>query len=328
MTDGSTSPPEFVDVNVDIIRELSGMAPFDVYIRRGAGKYTKLFPRGEAIDLRRLDHYRQEKEILALSVQLVDFQRYMDFVQSMAVSLFDNEISCSPEELVPVLGEMINLITSEIISKTDVSADEIRSASTTVRGCIRLLSQNPGKMVEIFKMLIRHPYALKHSISTSLFSLLLAEAAAYKSPKSKEMIGLGAMLHDIGMSRLPFNSEEETDLTPEQWRLVKEHPQLGKRIMDTVPEVSREVSTIILEHHEQPNGLGYPNGLHGPDIFAPSKVVSIADSFTALLSIRPFREKPLFAKEALEIMADDRGKFDSKLLEIFSRIFKKSKAAA
>ena len=101
---------------------------------------------------------------------------------------------------------------------------------------------------------------------------------------------------------------------------MKEHPQLGKRAIDRVTGIPKEVFTIILEHHEQPNGMGYPNGMHGQAIYLPSKIVSIADSFSALISSRPFGKSPVGAKEALATMAADRGKFDEPLLNKFARV--------
>ena len=78
--------------------------------------------------------------------------------------------------------------------------------------------------------------------------------------------------------------------------------------------------------HEQPNGMGYPNGMHDRDIFIPSKIVAIADSFSALVSKRPYRMKPAEPLEALAIMRQDIGKFDVKLLNMFCTYFEQPKA--
>lgn len=87
--------------------------------------------------------------------------------------------------------------------------------------------------------------------------------------------------------------------------------------------------SIVIQHHEQPNGQGYPNGLHDKQIYHLAKIVSIGDCFSALISKRPYRDAftPI---QAIAIMNEDRGKFDLKLLDLFSKIFvetKQSRAA-
>ena len=94
-------------------------------------------------------------------------------------------------------------------------------------------------------------------------------------------------------------SEREPHLTPEQWKEIKTHCELGKRQLDMVKGIRPEVLSIVMQHHEQPNGKGYPNNLTGNQIFHPAKIVAIADGFSALLSDRPFREAKT-PKEAIE----------------------------
>ena len=310
----------FISISVEVLWGLKGPAPFDVYIFRAAEKYTKLFPKGEELDPTRLKFYRDQKDVHSLFVTKDDFENYMSVVEKVATTVFDINKNNTAEEVSKFLTEMVKSVTIEVTAKTEISPAQIRSAEVAVNGCIELLSKNPKKVADILRTLVGQPYGIRHALSTSLVALILGDAAGFKSAHSKEIIGMGAMLHDVGMSRLTFNPEIEGDLTAEQWQQVKEHPQVGKRMVDTLPNVPREVFTIILEHHEQPNGMGYPNGMHGPAIYIPSKIVSIADSFTALISARPYRKLPVAARNALNTMKDDRGKFDEELLRVFERV--------
>jgi HD-GYP domain-containing protein (c-di-GMP phosphodiesterase class II) len=153
-----------------------------------------------------------------------------------------------------------------------------------------------------------------------MFALMLAKLEGLESEKTLTALGLGALLHDLGMSMIAFDAEDKEDLKPEEFKEVRRHPELGKRILDQFKSIPAEARTIVMQHHEQPNGSGYPNNMHGKEIYYLAKIVAIADSFSALVSKRPFRE-PYSAAKALEVMSTDRGKFDDALLAKFMKIF-------
>ena len=157
-----------------------------------------------------------------------------------------------------------------------------------------------------------------------MFSLMLARSVKLESERSMMMVGMGGLLHDLGMVNLGFDPEAKENLSPDEWRELKGHPEMGKRMLDRVKEASVEVKLVVLQHHEQPNGMGYPNGLQNRDIFLPAKIVAIADSFSALVSIRPYRPKAAEPLEALALMRQDIGKFDPKLLNTFAEYFEKT----
>lgn len=110
-------------------------------------------------------------------------------------------------------------------------------------------------------------------------------------------------------------------MTAIQLREIKEHPQLGKKILDNIRSVPSEVGQIVLQHHEQPNGLGYPNHLGGTQIYMPAKIVSISDAFVTLTTRSPLRVEPFSALQAIQHMKDDINKYDLNLLRLFSDIF-------
>src|SRR5262249_27428805 len=126
---------------------------------------------------------------------------------------------------------------------------------------------------------------------------------------------------DIGCTQL---SKEiicsPTDLTPEQWEEMHNHPKMGLRMIENTPKITDEVRHIVYQHHEEPGGKGYPNGIRGAVIYYPAKIVALADAFSALISKRPFR--PAYTVEqALEILGKENGKHDRDLLKIMVSVF-------
>lgn len=315
---------EFVEVNVNVLRRISGKLPFHVYIRRGENTYTKLFLQGDEIDAERLRKYETGKGVEEYYVQHADYRQYLLYVEQVANTLFEKRTANS-EEVVAVVKEMTNLAMLELVIKKHVDSKSVGYAMTTVKGCIDVLATDPKSLFKVFKLLTHHPYSIKHALMTSVFSLLLAKVEKLESDKTLTTLGLGALLHDVGMSLLTFDPEEEIDLDPDQRREIHGHPEVGKRQLDAVKTVNPEVRTIVLQHHEQPNGRGYPNGLHDKQIYYLAKIVAIADSFSALLSVRPFRDDAFTPSKAIEVMLEDRGKFDMRLLDQFSKIFIKTR---
>ncbi len=145
-----------------------------------------------------------------------------------------------------------------------------------------------------------------HSINVGIFSVGLArELLESISDESFEEITAGFFLHDIGKTSVSYDIlNKKSKLTKADWELIKKHPEEGIRILEDFEESSDEIKTIIIQHHERHNGSGYPLGLRGGKIHVYSKICSIADTFDALTSYRPYKkENSTFG--ALKIMKEE-----------------------
>jgi putative nucleotidyltransferase with HDIG domain len=173
----------------------------------------------------------------------------------------------------------------------------------------------------VLKLVSYGNYLYYHAVVVSVFSVLLGRALGQFDSKTLEMIGLGGFLHDIGRTQIPQELNESVrPFTPDEWKVMKSHPKLGLDMLKATKQIPDEVRYIVYQHHEQPGGGGYPNGLRGPVIYPPARIVAICDSFSALLSARPFR-KAYSVEEALKIMQAEAGKFDKVLLQTLRAVF-------
>jgi HD-GYP domain-containing protein (c-di-GMP phosphodiesterase class II) len=97
------------------------------------------------------------------------------------------------------------------------------------------------------------------------------------------------LLHDIGKLGVPDAVlRKKGPLTKAEWNIMRRHAELGKRILDDIPFLSR-AKEIVFSHHERWDGQGYPRGLRGEAIPSGARVFSVADSFDAMTSNRPYR---------------------------------------
>lgn len=109
------------------------------------------------------------------------------------------------------------------------------------------------------------------------------------SPRELHLLGLGALLHDIG--KLEIDSAILTKpgrLTDDEFEVIKTHAVLGERMMLASPELV-EVAPIVRHHHERIDGRGYPDGLIGPLIPPLARIVSVCDAYDAMVHTRQYR---------------------------------------
>jgi HD-GYP domain-containing protein (c-di-GMP phosphodiesterase class II) len=139
-----------------------------------------------------------------------------------------------------------------------------------------------------------------------------------------EAVFLYAPLHDVGKIGIPDRILlKPGSLDPEEWAIMQTHTTKGRRMVDTINDdlgigaLNRDdvMRNIVELHHETLDGRGYPYGLGGDDIPLEARIVSVADIFDALTSIRPYKERwPVDrAFEELDRLVD-AGKIDGRCL--------------
>ncbi|MBF0284031.1 MAG: response regulator [Magnetococcales bacterium] len=151
----------------------------------------------------------------------------------------------------------------------------------------------------------RDEYTRGHSDAVSRISAQLAELAGLP-PTEIQRIAFGGTLHDLG--KIGVRDAvllKPGKLTDEEFAQIKDHPVIGARILRPIPSLS-DVIPIVLSHHEQFNGKGYPNGLKGEEIPFWARLTAVADIWHALVSDRPYRKGMPLGK-ALSIIEECRG---------------------
>ena len=159
-------------------------------------------------------------------------------------------------------------------------------------------------------------YTKGHSDRVTDLSVKLAIEAGVEN-REVERIRLGGMLHDIGKIGIPeIILNKPGRLDDNEFEVIKSHPVLGVGILGNV-EFLQNVVPIIKHHHERYDGRGYPDKLKGTEIPYLARIVSIADTFDAMTTNRPYR-KALTTEESLKEIEKCKGtQFDPELADIF-----------
>jgi putative two-component system response regulator len=135
-------------------------------------------------------------------------------------------------------------------------------------------------------------------------------------------VSIAGKLHDIGKIGIKDDILFKKDgLTPEEFDIIRKHPSLGYKIIKPIDSIGK-ISEYVLHHHERLNGEGYPHKLEGNGIPMGSRILAVADTFSALVSNRPYREAQTteFALNVLQEGADTL--FDREIVDIMYKLVK------
>ncbi len=174
--------------------------------------------------------------------------------------------------------------------------------------------KNLGRLLEA-----KDQELVRHSRRVAFYASLLAEHLDLTS-EDRVALQIGAFLHDIGKvgidDRILMNSSKLSDRESE---LVKCHPDIGARMVGTLP-LPEGVGRIIRHHHEQYDGSGYPDGLQGEGIPYLARIVCLANVFDKLIT-NPPTQGALTIEEARQYVRQQAGiLFDPRLAELFAQV--------
>jgi len=161
----------------------------------------------------------------------------------------------------------------------------------------------------------KDPYTVGHCDRLSVYAEALGKSVGLHSDL---LIALrrGGIVHDLGKVAVPEHIlRKPGPLTPEERKIMEEHPAAGERICAPLKSF-RNVLPIIRHHHEKMDGSGYPDGLKGSAIPLTARILSAVDIYDALTTDRPYR-KAFSREQALDTMQQEvkRGWWDPDLVK-------------
>ena len=157
----------------------------------------------------------------------------------------------------------------------------------------------------------------KSSVNTAILSTLCATELKLPNHRILNII-IGALLHDIGMLRLPKEiTEKNGGLSDQERRLIHSHPILSQRMVIKEFSYHDDVGNIVLNHHERWDGEGYPFRLSGEKIDLGARIVTIADAFEAMISQKSYRNSIVGNQAIKNLLSDNSRRFDSDILKVF-----------
>lgn len=179
------------------------------------------------------------------------------------------------------------------------------------------LSRNGDAMIMLTNMQIVDHYLFQHSLNVCIYSTLLGMTCGY-SREEQMTLGLGAMLHDIGKTKIEQNLLRKAGkLTEEEYEEVKRHAMIGFQLLKDEPNIPLMAAHCALQHHERLDGSGYPRGLAGDDIHEYAKLIGLVDAYDAMTTHRVYR-KALLPHHVMDMLYAGAEKlYDPGMISLF-----------
>jgi putative nucleotidyltransferase with HDIG domain len=189
-----------------------------------------------------------------------------------------------------------------------------------------LTPERVDRICEAFASVVdaKSPFTYRHSICVAALAVKIAVKMGLM-PERIQLVRRAALLHDIGKLYVPNTILDKAGkLTPEEWAIVVEHPKMTRSILERV-SAFRELAVLAAEHHEKIDGTGYPQGLKGKDMAVESRILVVADVFTAMAEDRSYR-RGMATEDVLAIMeAQTPDKLDSECFAALKWVTKDGK---
>jgi diguanylate cyclase (GGDEF)-like protein/putative nucleotidyltransferase with HDIG domain len=166
-------------------------------------------------------------------------------------------------------------------------------------------------------------YTRRHSDDVTEYSLALASKLRL-STDTQRSLRIAGLLHDVGKVGVPDHIlRKPASLTEAEFDAIKQHVNLGKMIINEIPNL-KEVLSAVASHHERFDGEGYPQGLSGEEIPLLGRILAVTDAYSAMTSDRPYRKAltPEEAKAELRRVAGSQ--LDPQVVDAFLEILEDS----
>jgi HD-GYP domain-containing protein (c-di-GMP phosphodiesterase class II) len=189
-----------------------------------------------------------------------------------------------------------------------------------------LLADNDSAALPLLQVHAREAYQPAHAVNTALLALLVGEALGL-GPDERRECGLAALLHDIGMARLPSELLSVDRFTSADRARVRGHPLEGARLLLRHGESLDGAAVVSYEHHLRQDGAGYPRLSYPREAHILSRIVAVCDAFDALLAPRHDRTPYDPTSALLELERNAVTQFDPRVVSAFSDVIMRSASA-
>lgn len=210
------------------------------------------------------------------------------------------------DEVEDVISEETRINTVKLVKKTFSHLQQDRKINTValrnvVNNLLDEILDNSTVLLCISDISTLDNVIFYHSVSVCTLSIMTGITMSYSDTKLREL-GIGALLHDIGKSKIdPELVKRVGNLSEEEYALLSKHPDLGYAIIRDYGDLSLLSAHIALQHHERWDGKGYPRQLAGNKIHEYARIVATANTYDDLMTDRPNRP-PYKVNQAINLI--------------------------
>jgi len=194
---------------------------------------------------------------------------------------------------------------------------DVPQLESVVESMVESVVRNRDAMGWLARMKNKDDYLYRHSLAASVWALAFGRHLGLDKDTLKAL-GVGAMLLDIGKTKLPTELLQKTDKpTAEEWNLIRAHVDHGLEFVRSIPKMDEQVISMVGTHHERFDGAGYPRQLQGDAIPLIGRIAGIVDCYDAMTSERHYAKPKSTYDSVRELKRLGGSWFQSELVELF-----------
>lgn len=199
------------------------------------------------------------------------------------------------------------------------SAENMQKTRVAVASLIEDIADDPKTGLWMRILSEQNTTLGRHVVNTSTLAVAFAADLGWDK-ELQAVVGEGAMLHDVGMARVPQKIRDKpAALSAEEYRLVKLHPVYAAKRLENSAKLDARVLEIVRYHHERLDGSGYPDGLSNGNIPAYVQLVSICDVYDSYTTEQSYRKQLMPSAAMRRLTQRSASHFDKELVEKFIR---------
>jgi HD-GYP domain-containing protein (c-di-GMP phosphodiesterase class II) len=250
-----------------------------------------------------------------LYIKRGDLLLYQHFVDSIIQAVAQNA-QISVTKKAAVFYRQAAMVLDEMFENPE-ELENIPKAKKVVSSFVNTIFSDTHAIESLIKITAYDYYTHTHSINVSVYSLSLGSYLKLSS-NTLEALGMAALLHDLGKSRIDSAiTNKDGRLTQSEFNLMKNHPTFGYLIALKHGIKDRRILDGIKHHHEKLDGSGYPDGISGNMITLFARIIGVCDVFDALSTKRSYKER-LSSYDSLRLMKDTmQNHLDMTLVDAF-----------
>ncbi|MCB5196154.1 HD-GYP domain-containing protein [Deefgea salmonis] len=205
------------------------------------------------------------------------------------------------------------------LAQTPNPASFIAQINVVITHLLAACEQNSHVALAMIQLDLNDPYTVRHPINVAIVVNLALKNLGHSETERWHFIA-AALTMNIGMYALQNElSQQSSALTPEQLSQIKLHPAQGREALRSLGVADSMWLDCVLQHHEAPDGSGYPQQLAGDAVLFAARLIGLADRYCALLSNSTYRTSQS-ADVALQTSLNSAGgSLDQKLVNLFSQ---------
>jgi HD-GYP domain-containing protein (c-di-GMP phosphodiesterase class II) len=195
------------------------------------------------------------------------------------------------EAVAEVHKAMMQIVDGTLLKSRAADRDIGSTFRNVFNKILQDLSRRKNVMVNLVSLHTTDGYLFHHAVNVAILAGIVGLSKGYNQQQLEEL-GVGALLFDVGMTRIPPEvRDKKGEYTAEERLEMQRHTEIGFDLLRSRFDISLLSAHCALQHHERFDGLGYPRGLKGNEIHEYAQIIAIADVYDALTSVRPYRNR-------------------------------------